>query len=106
VTDENAPQRVLLEAAARQQKPKEEAPTTTDPEKRQEELKKFGIHFDDDYDYMQHLKKRENDVVWEFMENPNQARKHNYYGNMTLAQNLSYLARKRKNYLDLSLKVF
>jgi len=75
VTDENAPQRVLLEAAARQQKPKEEAPTTTDPEKRQEELKKFGIHFDDDYDYMQHLKKRENDVVWEFMENPNQARK-------------------------------
>ncbi|KAH8367130.1 hypothetical protein KR084_001920, partial [Drosophila pseudotakahashii] len=76
VTDENAPQRVLLEAAARQQKPKEEAtPTTSDPAKRQEELKKFGIHFDDDYDYMQHLKKRENDVVWEFMENPNQARK-------------------------------
>ncbi|KAH8250521.1 hypothetical protein KR032_008127, partial [Drosophila birchii] len=46
-----------------------------DPAKRQEELKKFGIHFDDDYDYMQHLKKRENDVVWEYMENPNQARK-------------------------------
>ncbi|KAI8038547.1 protein LTV1 homolog [Drosophila gunungcola] len=74
VTDENAPQRVLLEAAARQQKPTKDEPTA-DPAQRQEELKKFGIHFDDDYDYMQHLKKRENDVVWEFMENPNQARK-------------------------------
>ncbi|KAH8237305.1 hypothetical protein KR038_009371, partial [Drosophila bunnanda] len=74
VTDENAPQRVLLEAAARQQKPKEEV-APVDPAKRQEELKTFGIHFDDDYDYMQHLKKRENDVVWEYMENPNQARK-------------------------------
>ncbi|KAH8340034.1 hypothetical protein KR067_006690, partial [Drosophila pandora] len=77
VTDENAPQRVLLEAASRQQKGQSKAQdeTPVDPAKRQEELKKFGIHFDDDYDYMQHLKKRENDVVWEYMENPNQARK-------------------------------
>ncbi|SPP74165.1 protein LTV1 homolog [Drosophila guanche] len=77
VTDENAPQRVLLEAAARQResqaKKKEEAPA--DPAKRQEEQKKFGIHFDDDYDYLQHMKKRENDVVWEYMENPNHAKK-------------------------------
>lgn len=77
VTDETAPQRVLLEASARQSqaKPQDEAPI--DPAKRQEELKKFGIHFDDDYDYLQHLKKRENDVVWEYMENPNQAKKTN-----------------------------
>ncbi|KAH8274620.1 hypothetical protein KR026_008309, partial [Drosophila bipectinata] len=75
VTDENAPQRVLLEAASRQQKGKPQDETPIDPAKRQEEQKKFGIHFDDDYDYMQHLKKRENDVVWEYMENPNQARK-------------------------------
>lgn len=77
VTDENAPQRVLLEAASRQQKgqSKTQDETPVDPAKRQEEQKKFGIHFDDDYDYMQHLKKRENDVVWEYMENPNQARK-------------------------------
>ncbi|KAH8319766.1 hypothetical protein KR074_005453, partial [Drosophila pseudoananassae] len=75
VTDENAPQRVLLEAASRQQKGKPQDETPLDPAKRQEEQKKFGIHFDDDYDYMQHLKKRENDVVWEYMENPNQARK-------------------------------
>ncbi|EDW01421.1 protein LTV1 homolog [Drosophila grimshawi] len=76
VTDETAPQRVLLEASARQPQAKPAA-TPTDPAKRQEELKKFGIHFDDDYDYMQHLKKRENDVVWEYMENPNQAKKAN-----------------------------
>lgn len=75
VTDENAPQRVLLEAASRQSKSKAQDETPVDPAKRQEEQKKFGIHFDDDYDYMQHLKKRENDVVWEYMENPNQARK-------------------------------
>ncbi|XP_001361728.3 protein LTV1 homolog [Drosophila pseudoobscura] len=77
VTDENAPQRVLLEAAARQRqsqtKSQDEAPV--DPAKRQEEQKKFGIHFDDDYDYLQHMKKRENDVVWEYMENPNHAKK-------------------------------
>ncbi|EDW85817.1 uncharacterized protein Dwil_GK23272 [Drosophila willistoni] len=73
VTDETAPQRVLLEAGARQKPSQSETPI--DPSKKQEELKKFGIHFDDDYDYMQHLKKRENDVVWEYMENPNQAKK-------------------------------
>lgn len=73
VTDETAPQRVLLEASARQAPSKAQA-ETQDPEKRKEELKKFGIHYDDDYDYMQHLKKRENDVVWEYMENPNQAK--------------------------------
>ncbi|KAH8413834.1 hypothetical protein KR222_009134, partial [Zaprionus bogoriensis] len=74
VTDETAPQRVLLEASARQSSSKQQN-ETPDPEKRREEQKKFGIHFDDDYDYLQHLKKRENDVVWEYMENPNQAKK-------------------------------
>ncbi|XP_030560424.1 protein LTV1 homolog [Drosophila novamexicana] len=77
VTDETAPQRVLLEATARQSQAKPQNEEPSDPAKRQEELKKFGIHFDDDYDYMQHLKKRENDVVWEYMENPNQAKKSN-----------------------------
>ncbi|XP_017868793.1 PREDICTED: protein LTV1 homolog [Drosophila arizonae] len=77
VTDETAPQRVLLEASARQSQSKPQDEATVDPEKRREELKKFGIHFDDDYDYLQHLKKRENDVVWEYMENPNQAKKTN-----------------------------
>lgn len=42
--DENAPQHVLL-------------PTTkVEAEKRREEQRKFGVFFDDDYDYLQHLK--------------------------------------------------
>ncbi|KAM9313731.1 protein LTV1 homolog [Pholidichthys leucotaenia] len=42
--DETAPQRVLLPA------------TKAETEKRREEQRKFGIFFDDDYDYLQHLK--------------------------------------------------
>lgn len=42
--DETAPQRVLL--------PTEKA----EAEKRQEEQRKFGVFFDDEYDYLQHLK--------------------------------------------------
>ncbi|XP_029452384.1 protein LTV1 homolog [Rhinatrema bivittatum] len=44
VADETAPQRVLL--------PAEKAET----EQRREEQRKFGVFFDDDYDYLQHLK--------------------------------------------------
>ncbi|CAD7088232.1 unnamed protein product [Hermetia illucens] len=61
ITDENAPQHVLVEAA----KP-------TDPQKRKEEQEKYGILFDDDYDYLQHLKKVGGDTVWEYVETPNQ----------------------------------
>ncbi|XP_043916020.1 protein LTV1 homolog [Protopterus annectens] len=42
--DETAPQRVLLPAEKR------------DVAKRQEEQMKYGVFFDDDYDYLQHLK--------------------------------------------------
>ncbi|XP_077427221.1 protein LTV1 homolog isoform X3 [Vanacampus margaritifer] len=42
--DEKAPQHVLLPA------------TKADAEKRQEEQRKFGVFFDDNYDYLQHLK--------------------------------------------------
>ncbi|KAM7008986.1 protein LTV1 homolog [Tautogolabrus adspersus] len=42
--DEKAPQHVLLPAAK------------VDSEKRQEEQREFGVFFDDDYDYLQHLK--------------------------------------------------
>uniref|UniRef100_A0A8C2ZV85 Protein LTV1 homolog n=1 Tax=Cyclopterus lumpus TaxID=8103 RepID=A0A8C2ZV85_CYCLU len=41
--DEKAPQHVLL-------------PATKDTEKRQEEQREFGVFFDDDYNYLQHLK--------------------------------------------------
>ncbi|XP_070847400.1 protein LTV1 homolog [Chaetodon trifascialis] len=42
--DEKAPQHVLLPA------------TKVELEKRREEQRKFGVFFDDDYDYLQHLK--------------------------------------------------
>uniref|UniRef100_A0A3Q2YJQ3 Protein LTV1 homolog n=1 Tax=Hippocampus comes TaxID=109280 RepID=A0A3Q2YJQ3_HIPCM len=42
--DEKAPQHVLLPAAK------------ADAEKRREEQRNFGVFFDDDYDYLQHLK--------------------------------------------------
>lgn len=42
--DEKAPQHVLLPA------------TKVEVEKRREEQRKFGVFFDDDYDYLQHLK--------------------------------------------------
>lgn len=40
-----------------------------DPTKRKEELQKYGIFFDDDYDYLQHLRDVEQQVVhWEPVE--------------------------------------
>ncbi|XP_054288619.1 protein LTV1 homolog [Macrosteles quadrilineatus] len=54
--DDSAPQRVLLAAPSSQSKSK----------KQKEEEMKYGIYFDDDYDYLQHL--RENDSMvahWE-----------------------------------------
>ncbi|XP_054635798.1 protein LTV1 homolog isoform X2 [Dunckerocampus dactyliophorus] len=42
--DETAPQHILLPAAK------------VEAEKRQEEQRKYGVFFDDDYDYLQHLK--------------------------------------------------
>lgn len=68
IADENAPQRVLLEATPSNKQ-------VLDPAKQKEEQKKFGIQFDDDYDYLQHLKKPGQDVVWEYVENPNQVKK-------------------------------
>uniref|UniRef100_A0A1B0BEP5 Protein LTV1 homolog n=1 Tax=Glossina palpalis gambiensis TaxID=67801 RepID=A0A1B0BEP5_9MUSC len=74
ITDETAPQRVLLEASARQS---QKGSTTVAPDavKRKEEQRKYGIDFDDEYDYLQHLKQPEQEVVWEYAENPNQAKK-------------------------------
>jgi protein LTV1 len=42
----------------------------SDPAKKKEELKKFGIYFDDDYDYLQHLKdsKEVSNIEWDVCE--------------------------------------
>lgn len=87
VTDSEAPQRVLVEASARQ--PHKQQSSELDPVKRREEQQKYGIHFDDDYDYLQHLKKPEQDVVWEYVENPNQAKKRIEEGRVTTAPKLN-----------------
>uniref|UniRef100_A0A1A9W3Q3 Protein LTV1 homolog n=1 Tax=Glossina brevipalpis TaxID=37001 RepID=A0A1A9W3Q3_9MUSC len=78
ITDETAPQRVLLEANVRQPQkhnPEEDRPNAIDAAKRKEEQRKYGINFDDEYDYLQHLKQPEQEVVWEYAENPNHAKK-------------------------------
>ncbi|XP_010887540.1 protein LTV1 homolog isoform X2 [Esox lucius] len=49
--DENAPQHVLVEQKV-------------EVEKRQEEQREFGVFFDDDYNYLQHLKEKCRTVEW------------------------------------------
>ncbi|KAJ8710559.1 hypothetical protein PYW08_009074 [Mythimna loreyi] len=53
--DETAPQRVLVPVSANVPQRKEKDPELT-PEQRREEQIKYGIYFDDDYNYLQHLK--------------------------------------------------
>ncbi|XP_072947908.1 protein LTV1 homolog [Epargyreus clarus] len=55
VADETAPQRVLVPVNANIPAKKEKDPDLT-PEQRREEQQKYGIYFDDDYNYLQHLK--------------------------------------------------
>lgn len=63
ITDETAPQHVLVEAAESKQ---------TAKEKLRKEQQKFGIFFDDDYDYLQHLRAPEDqEVHWEYVEPSN-----------------------------------
>lgn len=54
VTDETAPQNVLVP----------QQPTQSKGKKNKDEEAKYGIYFDDDYDYLQHLKEcRSNDFI-------------------------------------------
>lgn len=55
VADETAPQRVLVPVNANIPVKKENQSALT-PEQRREEQIKYGIYFDDDYNYLQHLK--------------------------------------------------
>lgn len=55
VADETAPQRVLVPVNANVPARKEKDPELS-TEQRKEEQKKYGIYFDDDYNYLQHLK--------------------------------------------------
>ncbi|XP_013165510.1 PREDICTED: protein LTV1 homolog [Papilio xuthus] len=55
IADENAPQRVLVPVTSVVPPKKEKDPDLT-LEQRKEEQRKYGIYFDDDYNYLQHLK--------------------------------------------------
>nr|CAG4648025.1 EOG090X08PQ [Moina brachiata]SVE93096.1 EOG090X08PQ [Moina brachiata] len=65
--DETAPQRVLVPVASRNEKPQEAQSKTKikDPVKQKEEQTKYGIYYDDDYDYLQHLRDKKQTVEWE-----------------------------------------
>lgn len=79
--DETAPQHVLLEAQPlNSNKVKSHtfvflsfsSKTSPSSFQRFEEQHKYGVYFDDDYDYLQHLRVPEpEDLVWESVENPN-----------------------------------
>jgi len=73
VADETAPQRVLVPAVDAQAAKIEKK--SIDNEKRKKEQQKYGIYFDDDYDYLQHLKDVNTlSVEWERVENPNNSK--------------------------------
>lgn len=68
VADEKAPQHVLVPIINK--KASTSASKASDaefpPETRKKEQKKFGVFFDDDYDYLQHLRQPGRDqVFWE-----------------------------------------
>lgn len=65
IADENAPQHVLLPASF------DKKTKDSDDTKRKEEQKMYGIYFDDDYNYLQHLRHVNYAAVsWEPVEQP------------------------------------
>lgn len=76
--DETAPQRVLVPIADKQaaKHDKNADKDTKDIKVRKEQQQKFGIFFDDDYNYLQHLKDVNNlSTEWERVEPSNQDKK-------------------------------
>lgn len=70
--DEKAPQHVLLPISKNKKPVESEASTSSyvPPEKRRMEQHKFGVFFDDEYDYLQHLKEPgRNELFWEEVPN-------------------------------------
>lgn len=73
IADENAPQRVLVPVNANIPVKKNKEPNLTS-EQRKEEQRKYGIYFDDDYNYLQHLKDTR-EVTMVVAPNPTHKRK-------------------------------
>ncbi|KAL6268759.1 hypothetical protein P5V15_001884 [Pogonomyrmex californicus] len=76
VADETAPQRVLVPAADTQAaKADKKILSCEDKEKRKAEQQKYGIYYDDDYNYLQHLRDVKTlSVEWERIENTNNSK--------------------------------
>nr|CAG4641818.1 EOG090X08PQ [Eurycercus lamellatus] len=75
--DEKAPQRVLVPIAVKSEKTTESPSTSKavkDPAKQKEEQTKFGIFYDDDYDYLQHLRDVTQTAEWELAEDTKNSR--------------------------------
>ncbi|XP_055312888.1 protein LTV1 homolog [Sitodiplosis mosellana] len=81
IADETAPQHVLLESNAQPTQVKKNE-TPEERKKRKTEEQKYGIYFDDDYDYLQHLRTKEehSDVHWEYIPPANLKNKPNEEG--------------------------
>ncbi|XP_046643662.1 protein LTV1 homolog isoform X1 [Daphnia pulicaria] len=74
--DEQAPQRVLVPIALKPEK-SAEIPASSkpkDPAQQKEELAKLGIYFDDDYNYLQHLRDVKQTAEWELAEDSKNSR--------------------------------
>lgn len=70
IADETAPQRVLVPVGSTQAAKHEKK--NVDDAKRKEQQQKYGIYFDDDYDYLQHLKDVNSlTAEWQRVECPN-----------------------------------
>lgn len=67
ITDESAPQHVLVPISKRKEHPEtSKTDPALPPEKRLKEQHKFGVFFDDDYNYLQHLREPGKQVThWE-----------------------------------------
>lgn len=66
IADEKAPQHVLVPIINNKPSSSKTTETLIQPEKRRKEQQKFGVFFDDDYDYLQHLREPGRDqVFWE-----------------------------------------
>ncbi|KAL7021089.1 hypothetical protein ACKWTF_011747 [Chironomus riparius] len=78
IADETAPQHVLVPITKRghETTSSKSSDISIPPEKRKKEQQKFGIFYEDDYDYLQHLKEPgQNDVHWEEVPQRNEKTK-------------------------------
>nr|CAG4651948.1 EOG090X08PQ [Triops cancriformis] len=71
--DEKAPQRVLIPVSGKPEKlsiHSKKSTSNLDPLKRKEEQHKYGVYFDDEYNYLQHLREPDEGAEWVLEENP------------------------------------